>query len=141
MGIGTGNADEMNVDLHDTSEMDINVSNAGDGNPNNDDIKVEYHPSSGCESKKFAFEDFVRVAPDSIPPADPDPWVPFRTREDFEFAELALDAGMSKAQVNAMIRLFHRCIKSEGGHFTLSSYDEMHKTLDVASERLPKVCL
>jgi len=141
MGVDAGGVDEMNIDTHDASEMNIDVSDAGDGSPNNDDIRVEYHLSSGCESKTFAFEDFVRTSPDNVLPADPEPWVPFRTREDFEFAELAMEAGMSKAQVNAMIGLFRRCIKNEDGHFTLSSYDEMRKTLTTASERLPKVCL
>lgn len=120
--------------------MDTNAGNE-DESPNNDDIRIEYHPSSGREPETFAFEDFVRVAPDSPPyPVDLDPWVPFNSREDFEFAELALATGMSKAQVNAMIDLFHKCIKKEGS-FTLSNYAEMHKKLALASERLPKVCL
>ena len=82
----------------------------------------------------------MRGAPDSVPPVGPDPWLPFRTREDFEFAELVLAAKMSKAEVNSLINLFNRC-KGENSHFTLSSYDDMHKLLETASELLPKVCL
>jgi hypothetical protein len=107
-----------------------------------DTIKIEYHPSSDRRSETFAPENHVWTAPlGSTPPVDPSPWLPFRTREDFEFAELALETGMSKAQTNAMIRLFHKCIEDGKGCFTLSSHDEMQETLSVASERLPKVCL
>jgi len=123
--------------------MNTDPGNADDGtgdrSPKCDDIRIEYHPNSGREPETFAFEDFVRAVPDSVPPVDPDPWKPFRTREDFEFTQLALDSAMSKAQVNEMIGLIHRCTKGEKSCFTLSSYDEMHKTLAVASERLPKV--
>jgi len=122
--------------------VNADVGDPGDQSPNDDDIRVEYHPSSGREPEVSAFEDFVRVAPEHTPlaPPDPDPWTPFNTREDFEFAELALETGMSKAQVNRMIDLFHKCIEKKG-RFTLSNHAEMRKTLEAASERLPKVCL
>ena len=87
----------------------------------------------------FRFEEFTRAAPPSPPPEDPEPWKPFKTRADFEFAALAHDIGMSKAQVNTLIGLFHRCIKSGKDTFTLSSYNEMCNTLSVASEQVAKV--
>ena len=85
--------------------------------------------------------DFVRTAPDGALPVGPDPWAPFKTKEDFEFTELVLGARMSKAEINAMISLLHRCIGDKENHFTLSSYDEMHRILAMASEQLPKVCI
>jgi len=57
----------------------------------------------------------------------------------FEFAEIALDTVMTKAQVDATINLLHRCIKKGKGSFTLSNHDEMRKTLKVAADRLPKI--
>jgi hypothetical protein len=125
-----------------TGETIASTDSLDDASPNEGNIRIEYHPSSGREPKTLAFGDFIgaAAATDSTLPVDPDPWVPFRTRHDFEFAELVLDAGMSKDQVNAMIGLIHRCTNGKGS-FTLKSYDEMHKTLAVASERLPKVCL
>ena len=121
-------------------ETNTDSGNVGDGGPKADDIRIEYHPSSGREPETFAFGDFVRGAPKKTFSMGPDPWIPFKTREDFEFAEVALEAGMTKAHVNRMINLFHKC-QDEKDHITLSSYDEMHKILAVASERLPKVCL
>ena len=111
--------------------------------PQDNAIKVEYHPSSGQESRTFTPEDFfIRAASLAAnPSADSNPWAPFRTREDFEFAELVLNAGMPKGQVNALIRLFHKCIENGRESFTFSNYNEMQKTLAVASERLPKVFL
>ena len=87
----------------------------------------------------FGFEEFKRAPLANPPPEDPEPWAPFKTRADFEFTALAQDARMSKAQVNALISLFHRCIKGGDDSFTISSYNEMRNTLTVASERLPKV--
>ena len=125
-----------------TGETIASTDSLDDASPNEGDIRIEYHPSSGREPKTLAFGDFIgaAAATGSTLPVDPDPWVPFRTQHDFEFAELVLDAGMSKDQVNAMIGLIHRCTNGKGS-FTLTSYDEMHKILAVASERLPKVCL
>ena len=88
----------------------------------------------------FGFEDFKKAPITNLPPEDPEPWTPFKTRADFEFAALVQDARMSKAQVDALISLFHRCIKGGDNSFTLSSHNEMRDTLTVASERLPKVC-
>jgi hypothetical protein len=123
--------DEINPDPSDTSDW---ICQDGD-------IRVKYHPSSGRELESFRFEEFKQAAPASAPPEDPEPWKPFKTRADFEFVAIAQDAGLSKAQVNSLIGLFHRCLESGKDSFTLSSHNEMHNTLKVASERLAKVCL
>ena len=75
---------------------------------------------------------------DSDATFEPEPWAPFRTREDFEFAELALETGMTRGQVNAMIKLFHKCIE-EGGSFTIKNHKDMADTFEKASNRLAKV--
>ena len=105
------------------------------------DIKVEYHPNSGHNHKMFTLEEFQHARSEVLHthPADPEPWLPFKTREDFEFAEIAQETGMSKKQINALIRLFQKCINIGKESFTFSNYDDMHRTLALASERLPKV--
>lgn len=105
-----------------------------------DDIRREYHPNSGREPEIINFEDYKSSSPSNIPLGEPEPWLPFKTREDFEFAEIALATAMSKVQVNATIDLLHRCIKKGKGSFTLANFNEMRETLKVASNRLPKVC-
>lgn len=117
------------------------ASDADDHTCEDGDIRVNYHPSSGKKPEVFGFEEFKKAPLANPLPEDPKPWAPFKTRADFEFAALVQDARMSKAQVNALIKLFHRCIKGGDDPFTISSHNEMRDTLVTASERLPKVCL
>ncbi|KAG0702765.1 hypothetical protein DFH29DRAFT_982269 [Suillus ampliporus] len=79
-----------------------------------DDIKVEYHPSSGRPTKVYHFEDYGcgPGAPTVVPKADPTPWQPFCTCIDFEVAELAHKAGLSHEQLDWLIQLIH-CSRSE----------------------------
>ncbi|KAJ7573387.1 hypothetical protein C8J56DRAFT_1066092 [Mycena floridula] len=57
--------------------------------PRLDDIQVEYHPLSGQGTKVYALEDFdTEESPEPV--LNPEPWHPFCTHLDFEFAELAL---------------------------------------------------
>ena len=108
--------------------------------PFKDDIRREYHPNSGCEPEIFRFKDYQSSPPCATSPVEPEPWLPFKTREDFEFSEIALATAMSRVQVNAMIDLLHQCIRKGKGSFTLSNFNEMRETLKIASNRLPKVC-
>ena len=102
------------------------------------DIQVEYHPKSGCSMDTFKFDKYRQPLPHSNATLEPEPWAPFRTREDFEFAELMLDTGVTKKQAKALIKLFHKCIKG-GGNFTISKYKDMEDTLKLASNQLAKV--
>ena len=106
-----------------------------------EDIQRVYHPNARREPEVFSFNAYQSTPPVAVPPVEPEPWLPFKTREDFEFAEIALATAMTKAQINATIDLLHKCIDKGKGSFTLSSHDDMRRTLKVASERLPKVCL
>ncbi|KAG2080501.1 hypothetical protein BD769DRAFT_1684961 [Suillus cothurnatus] len=59
------------------------------------EFKTEYHPCSGCPTLFQAFDEF-RVPPEAQQvPIDEKPWHPFRSRADFEFSEIALDAALS----------------------------------------------
>ena len=115
------------------------LSTDDDTRPNDEDVRREYHPNAHREPEVFSFDDYQSIPLVVTPPVEPEPWLPFKTREDFEFAEIALDTAMMKAQVDATINLLHRCIKKGKGSFTLSNHDEMRKTLKVAADRLPKI--
>ena len=104
----------------------------------NDDVRVEYHPSSGRRAEVFKSNKYPPLAPEGSTIVEPEPWAPFRTREDFEFAEAVLDAGMNKKQMAALIKLFHKCIKGDGS-FTISSPKDLLDMLNVAGNRLTKV--
>jgi hypothetical protein len=106
---------------------------------NIDNIKVEYHPSSGIPTKVYRFEDYGcgPGAPPAVPEADPIPWQPFRTHMDFEVAELAHDAGLSHEQLDQLIRLIH-CSRIE--LFTLKNRKDVRDTWDTASFKMTPVC-
>lgn len=91
-----------------------------------DDIKIEYHPKSGMREKVFRFHDYTDARPAPSHPPDPEPWKPFRTRLDFEIADLLLDTRMNKKQSSRLLSLIHRCIKDPQS-FTLSDSDDLDK--------------
>ncbi|KAF9784401.1 hypothetical protein BJ322DRAFT_1194914 [Thelephora terrestris] len=103
-----------------------------------DDIRVEYHPNSGRQTEVFKLDEYRQPTTAASTTADPEPWAPFRTREDFEFAEIALETGMTRGQVDALIKLFHRCINKGQGSFTISNHKDMADTFKIAANRLTK---
>jgi hypothetical protein len=52
------------------------------------------------------------------------PWKPFATRSEFEFAEVALRAGLTKNQVNALIQVMQRVAKGEDS-FAIRDHDHL----------------
>ncbi|KAG2127657.1 hypothetical protein DEU56DRAFT_694813, partial [Suillus clintonianus] len=52
------------------------------------------------------------------------PWEPFRTRLDFEVAEITLAASMTKDQTNRLFELMRRAVSAQED-FTLQSHDEV----------------
>jgi hypothetical protein len=104
--------------------------------PDPDDIKIEYHPSSGLSAQVFHFDDYKSGDPSTAqvsPLANNEPWKPFRSRLDFEFAEVALQAALNKEQTDTLIRLMHSVHQ---GHdlFTLSSHGELTEIWGEASK-------
>ncbi|KAG2112054.1 uncharacterized protein F5147DRAFT_744680 [Suillus discolor] len=82
-----------------------------------DDIQVQYHPNSQCQTQVFQFEDYGRGlgAPTVVPPVEPEPWYPFRTQIDCEVAELVLEAALTHQQTD---RLFDLIL---GPHFVFDA--------------------
>ena len=111
--------------------------------PRIDGIWVEYHPKSGRSTKIYHFEDFERECPK---------WAAFRkdfhklyalfnSLEDFKFAEVALQGGLSREQVEVMLSII------EGAHggestFMLRSWNDLQLTWEKALVHHPPVhCL
>ncbi|KAF9780021.1 hypothetical protein BJ322DRAFT_1165130 [Thelephora terrestris] len=103
-----------------------------------DHTDMEYHPNSGRQTDTFKLNEYRQSATVANTTVDPEPWAPFRTREDFEFAEIALEAGMTRGQVNALTKLFHKCISKGEGSFTISNHKDMADTFKKAANRLTK---
>ncbi|KAG1896735.1 uncharacterized protein F5891DRAFT_1245689 [Suillus fuscotomentosus] len=97
-----------------------------------DDIKVEHHPHSQIPSTVHRFSEFSRSCPtEDYVPRNDSPWEPFCTRLDFEVAEIALEAAMTKDQTNRLINLIHRSA-SGNDTFTLQNHDEVRSLWDLA---------
>jgi hypothetical protein len=98
-----------------------------------DSIKTEYHPNSGRVLKIDKFEDYqMHDAEADPPPVSDTPWWPFRSRTDFEFAEIALEAALTQKQVDGLIKILTRCI-SGSDSFNLSSHRDLKETWESAS--------
>lgn len=72
----------------------------------------------------------------TLPPANP--WRPFKSKLDFEFAELALEASLSKRQVEKMISIIRQTQSGED-HFNIHSHQELHEAWNQASALLTPV--
>jgi hypothetical protein len=102
------------------------------------DIKVEYHPNSGIPTSVEHLHEYRQRRLGERQQLPDQPWKPFRTRGDFEFAEIALDAALNKAQTNALISLIHHCI-SVPTSFTLSNHAELCQLWEQTSNKLTVV--
>lgn len=106
---------------------------------NQDDIKIEYHPSSGIEAKVYSFDNFERCATDFlVPPPDGQPWSPFKSRLEFEIAEIMLEVGFNNQQTDCLIKLCHRCAVGKE-KLTFKNHKDIHNMWEAASHRITKV--
>ncbi|KAG6806401.1 hypothetical protein H0H92_011465, partial [Tricholoma furcatifolium] len=95
-------------------------------------IKIEFHPQAQRATKIGTFETLYPPKPKPTP--DFHPWEPFRSRLDFEVAELALEAALNKSQLDRLIKLFHCAMSNvEDNPFTLKNADGVKKMWQSAS--------
>jgi hypothetical protein len=111
--------------------------------PNAGDIVIKHHPNSKKGTCILTPEEFKASLKDNsepLPPPDDEPWRPFRTKEDFEFAELAGDAALNRGQIERMMNLIRHC---QGGPapFTFDNYNDFKDSLESASKLLTKVTI
>ncbi|KAI6027992.1 hypothetical protein BKA83DRAFT_4462562 [Pisolithus microcarpus] len=115
--------------------LQISMNFGIDINSNNvDNILIEYHPSAGRLSEKIPFIEFVwGHRPKAYKPdTSTDPWYPFRSCLDFEFAELVLEATLSKEQINHFLKLI-KSARCGSDPFTLNEYSDLRSTWQAAS--------
>lgn len=99
---------------------------------------IKYHPTTHTPSRIQHFEDYGKQ--DDSQPAKPhssEPWKPFQSRIDFDFAELVLDAALNNDQVEALIQIIKRV--AGGEKFTLSGNHELRNTWKEATTLLTPV--
>ena len=71
-------------------------------------------------------------------PSDEHPWRPFRSKEDFEFAELVQTAALTKDQVDRLVKLIKKCERSPGS-LTFEGAQDIERSWEDASRLLTPV--
>ena len=101
---------------------------------------MEYHPNAGKPTITHPFSEFTQENATQAyePDSSTDPWYPFRSRLDFEFAELALEAALSKEQTTRLLTLAQR-IHARTEKFTLQSYHDLQNMWKAAEHRMTPV--
>ncbi|KAI0686368.1 hypothetical protein BC835DRAFT_1288244, partial [Cytidiella melzeri] len=92
-----------------------------------DDIKVEYHKSSRRPTHIYSFENFKRnertVDLDLL---TPEPWKPFKTRLDFEVAEVIHEAKLNSKLTDRLLKAVHKILQKPCD-FTLDSSADLNQ--------------
>ena len=101
---------------------------------------MEYHPNAGKPTVTYPFSEFSQGNATQAyePDSSTDPWYPFRSRLDFEFAELTLEAALSKEQTTRLLTLAQQ-IHARTEKFTLQSYHDLQNTWKAAEHRTTPV--
>jgi hypothetical protein len=102
--------------------------------PQQGDMKLKYHPSSGRKTRALSATDYCVYEFDHKIVHDDHPWHPFRTRADFEAAELALRTSMNKEETETLFNLINRTT-SDRDVFTLNTYKDAVNMWDLASSK------
>lgn len=107
-----------------------------------DIFTIRYHPHSGRPSERRTFTDYIHKQQSSrVPLVNDEPWRPFfNTREDFEFAQILMEAGVTKDHSDRLLKLFKKCL-SGNGVLTYSNHSEIKASWDRAETKLTAVSL
>ena len=102
------------------------------------DFKTEFHPRCNKPPLFQSYAEFRHHNCQQQPPIK-EPWQPFSCRGDFEFAEIVLEAGLSKAQTNKLLSLIAR-ISEGSAKVTFKNEDDLHHVWNQAAMQLTPVC-
>lgn len=105
-----------------------------------DAVKIDYHPHSNRNTKIKSYHDYLRQTQNLSPPTDKQPWAPFCTCTDYEYAEIVLAVSLNAAQNNVLISLIHHIICGEA-EFTLRDNTDLKSIWDCAANKLTPVSL
>ncbi|KAG2356754.1 hypothetical protein BDR07DRAFT_1453323 [Suillus spraguei] len=91
----------------------------------------------GIKAKVYAFEDFQRnpMAATSDPLPNKKPWLPFKSRLEFEVAQIALEAVLNNDQTDRLIKICRQCAIGND-KFTFENHKDIHRKWDAASQHV-----
>jgi hypothetical protein len=119
-----------------TKHLDLNA----DSSLSNGYVQIEYHPHSKRDPRVLSPEEFKMLSNDNEEPilSDERPWRPFRSREDFELAELTHAAALNKGQIDTLVKLIKRCEKNPGS-LIFEGVQDVERAWEDASKLLTPV--
>jgi len=105
-----------------------------------DTFKTEYHPNAHREPVIEHFSVFGQVEANKMRPHvdDEAPWTPFRSRADFEFAEIVHQATLNHNQTDWLLKLVWRIVDGNT-NFTLKTHADLSKAWDLATSQMTPV--
>ncbi|KIJ21105.1 hypothetical protein PAXINDRAFT_160453 [Paxillus involutus ATCC 200175] len=98
-------------------------------------FKTEYHPKSARPPVIDSFSTYGQTSATTPPIIDPKPWQPFLSHVDFEFAELAHDAALSKDQTNQFLQLIWK-ISHGPSMFSFKSHADIAKAWECSCTQM-----
>jgi len=125
---GPGDHPQLEANLVTSAETTAHEDRVGD-------IKTEYHPHSGLPTRIESLHEYKQRSRVTRERPSSKPWKPFRTRGDFEFAEMALEAALNKAQTDPFIKFIHHCVNKPTS-FTLHNHAELTQMWEQAANKL-----
>jgi len=133
-------AASLSADANELSESVVGETIAGGSYDNGPEPVVPApgaapHHSDARKTTIEHFEDYGHENVEKQPLYHKRPWEPFRTRLDFEFAEIALSAALNKDHTEALIKLVHRCVNDRDS-FTLKGHTDLSQIWEGASHKL-----
>ena len=117
------------------------LESKADPSLDNGEVRIEFHPNSRRSPIVLSPDKFKRWSSgdgDPAPPCVEEPWLPFRSREDFEFAQLVHNAALNKKQVDCLVKLIKRCERNPGT-FTFEGVQDVDNSWEDASKLLTPV--
>ena len=67
------------------------------------------------------------------------PWHPFKTRSDYDFAELVFRSSMTKRDIGQLLTVVRRCIGGQD-QLTFGNYDDLDASWREAAHLVAPVC-
>ena len=124
------------------SELDVSEPNSLTSQTQErrlDDIMTRYHPRSGKRGVIDRFEEYSVKNPWKPQGMADEPWKPFfKSLEDFQFAEVILEAGLQEKQCETLIKIFKTCLRGDGS-FNISNFADLQSSWVHASKCLTSV--
>lgn len=112
--------------------------------PEQDDIRIEYHPSSQKSAVHMSLDDYLDLNPSANQENTDNnsqnhtPWHPFSSRLDFEIADLILDTHMNSKQTDGLLSLIQRCVENPQ-QFSLHNSEHISNIWKAAKTRTTSV--